>query len=56
MFGSFGCGMMGPVSHPGPPRKSAGLYGLATLEMMIVELSCCAPYSLYGNVLSVHTP
>ena len=43
MSGFFGCGMIGPVSQPGPPRQSAVLFGSAALDMMIVELSCCAP-------------
>jgi len=43
MLGSRGFGMMGPVSHPGPDRQSVVDEGLATLEMMIVELSCWAP-------------
>ena len=43
MSGLRGCGMIGPVSQPGPPRQSATLYGSAALEMMSVLLSCCAP-------------
>ena len=39
----LGCGMIGPVSHPGPPRHAVVSNGSAVLFRMIVLLSCCAP-------------
>ena len=44
MFGFVGCGMIGPVSQPGPLRQSASVVrDRRWLEMMTVLLSCCAP-------------
>src|SRR5688500_11113088 len=55
MSSFVGCGMMGPVSHPGPLSLNVSI-GRFVLGTIIVELSCCAAYSLYGNALSTHTP
>src|SRR4051794_17484971 len=48
--GRVGCGMMGPVSHPGPCRQlctgsSTGVAPTGRLGTMTVVLSCCAPYT-----------
>src|SRR5688572_16159059 len=55
MSGFDGCGMIGPVSHPGvfELKSSAGRFVIGTI---IVESSCSAAYRLYGNLLSTHTP
>src|SRR5688500_12390739 len=55
MSGFDGCGMIGPVSQPGPLSSNSSP-GRLVIGTIIVELSCWAAYRLYGNLLSTHTP
>src|SRR5687767_2480384 len=55
MSGFVGCGMIGPVSHPGVSELKSSP-GRLVIGTIIVELSCCAAYRLYGNRLSTQTP